>query len=258
MRAFLFPLLSLAAISQLKAQLPLVDIGMAQLEDGRLEVRLRADDDFSGIFSALVFTVRYPEASAATLVDFTPIGGNQFSGIYPDLSGNVQYSGGYAYATYAGFGFATTNPAWTAGQEMVLGHFAVNGGPGAFVLIEDTWTAAHNGDYYVSLNGTESTGIIYGITTSIPVHDATTELSFVHDQVGGMGFLTIEHEHGGRIFWELLDATGRVVGTWSGATSAGRMQLPVRAPLTASGIYRLRVGLNDHVRTFSWFIAARL
>jgi hypothetical protein len=257
-RSFVLSLGLAAILEPLSAQLPSVDITMVPLADGRLEVRLRPDGNFTGIFSALVFTIRYPESSIATLGEFQTMGGNQFSGLFPELSGDVQYAGGYAYATYAGLGFATTNPSWSAG-EMVFGHFPVINGPGAFSLINDGWTATHNADYYVSLGGTERPdGVIYETTTEVPEHRNSTE-AFIFQAAPGSntGSLTVESLGAGILNLQLIDANGRIVQQWRKAISPGSNRFTLEATDVATGTYRLRSTVDDKVHGTTWFIQGR-
>lgn len=258
MRSTLFSVVLSSLAIPAFAQLPLVDIGMAPLADGRLEVRLRPDGDFSGLFSALVFTVRYPEGSTATLGDFTALPGNQFSGVYPDVSGEIQFAGGYAYATYAGFGFSTTNPAWTGGGEMILGHFAVLNGPGDFSMVDDAWTASHNGDFYVSLNGAERTGLIYQLSTGVQ-ESSTEHTAFVFNATPGSdhGTVVIDRMEAGLLLFELIDGRGRIVQQWSEATAPGNTVLNVHARVAASGLYHLRAQERGAVFNAPWYIEAR-
>lgn len=240
------------------AQLPTVDIGMAPLEDGRLEVRLRPDENFSGLFAALVFTVRYPEASLASLGEFTAVASGQVSGVYPDLSGDVQYADGYAYATFAGFGLSTTNPSWTAGTEIILGHFAVNNGPGVFTLINDDWTGANNADYYVSLNGEEQTGIIYELSTGIGAGiEEAGAIEFFAAPGAMHGVLRMDGQEAGTAHAELIDAKGRLVHSWNVSVGAGANIIELRSPWVSSGLYRLRVQTPRTVFAAPWLIGER-
>ncbi len=239
------------------AQLPVVDIGMAPLEDGSLEVRMRPDLDFTGIFAAVVFTVRYPETSPATLTAFTPTPGGQFSGAGLSLSGGIQTSGGYSYAIFTGFGFSTVSPGWVAGEELVLGKFDVSAGGGDFRIVNDDWTAANNGNYYVSLNGEERTGIIYELSTRIDGTEYVEPmLTFTADPGSDHGLLTVERRMAGSISLDLFDSAGKVVAQWSEKAGQGLNTMTIQAPSTAIGQYRLRIQNSDVVRVVPWFIGA--
>jgi hypothetical protein len=153
---------ALALTLPAQAQSP-VDVGLFQ-NGSRLEVRVRPNSDFSGIFSSLVFTIRWDRATGATLGDLVQEGA---SATYMPVmrSGGVHEDGAYNYQIFAGFGYEpmqNTGETWEAGREYVLLSVPVTG-KADFELINDSWTAElrHNGNYYVSLGGRDMTGVIY-------------------------------------------------------------------------------------------------
>jgi hypothetical protein len=146
-----------------------VDVGLYRNGD-KLEVRVRPSSNFSGIFSSLVFTIRWDRSSGATL------GAVQQEGapaLYLPIakSGAVRESGSQNYQVYAGFGVTPMDAletSWAAGNEYVIATIPVSG-KGEFELLNDTWTneAANNANYFVSLGGADRTGIIYkGLATA--------------------------------------------------------------------------------------------
>lgn len=146
-----------------------VDIGLYQ-HDGILEVKVRPESDFSGIFSSLVFSIRWDSNSSASLGNSTQ--DEDVAGIMGiDRSGNIREQGGFRYAVYAGFGMramSTSGMNWQAGQEYTVLRIPVTG-QGEFELVNDAYTAdrQNNADYYVSLGGADRTGIIYkGLATA--------------------------------------------------------------------------------------------
>lgn len=144
-------------------QLPNMDLTMVENGNGQLEVRARPDDDFGGLFAALTFTIRWDSAAGLALdtavrhpaaVDYMPV----------TSQAPVYFSNGYAYRVYNGFAFSpivASGPAFLADHEYPLCtiDILVPGTP--FELINDTWTSANNTDFFVSLNGTEKTGVYY-------------------------------------------------------------------------------------------------
>lgn len=140
-----------------------VDIGLYQ-SDGVLEVKVRPEADFSGIFSSMVFTIRWDSNSSASLGASTQDEAvANYMGV--ERSGNIREQGGFRYAVYAGFGMRSLSNAganWQAGQEYTVLRIPVTG-QGEFELVNDAYTAdrQNNGNYYVSLGGTDRTGIIY-------------------------------------------------------------------------------------------------
>jgi len=140
-----------------------VDVGLYHNGD-KLEVRVRPASSFNGIFSSMVFTIRWDAASGATLGAIQQEGAPaQYLPI--SRSGALRENGSQNYQVFAGFGvtpMAALETAWAAGQEYVIATIPVSG-KGEFELLNDAWTAeaANNADYYVSLGGADRTGIIY-------------------------------------------------------------------------------------------------
>lgn len=145
------------------AQLPNMDLTMVENGNGQLEVRARPDDDFGGLFAALTFTIRWDSAAGLALdtavrhpaaVDYMPV----------TSQAPVYFSNGYAYRVYNGFAFSpivASGPAFLADHEYPLCTIDILVPGTAFELINDAWTSANNTDYFVSLNGTDKTGVYY-------------------------------------------------------------------------------------------------
>ncbi len=140
-----------------------VDIGLFQ-NNGVLEVKVRPEADFSGIFSSLVYTIRWDANSGATLGD--PVqdeAGRHMVAVAK--SGNVRQEGTFNYMVHAGFGMTPMSNhgvSWRAGQEYTIATIPVSG-KGEFELVNDNYTAqaANNANYYVALGGSDQTGNIY-------------------------------------------------------------------------------------------------
>ncbi|MBK9175557.1 MAG: T9SS type A sorting domain-containing protein [Flavobacteriales bacterium] len=146
-----------------------VDIGLFRNGD-KLEVRVRPASDFNGIFSSLVFTIRWDRSSGAALGALRQEGAPaQYMPVMK--SGAVRESGTFNYQVYAGFGVSPLEgleTSWRAGQEVVLATISVTG-KGEFELVNDAFTAepATNANFYVSLGGRDQTGVIYkGLSTA--------------------------------------------------------------------------------------------
>lgn len=197
-----------------KAQLPLLDIGLVTLESGQVEVRMRPDLDFDGLFAQLTFTVRWSASSTATLGEFVPTSLVD-DYMYPaQVDGAV--SGGYNYAVHVGLGsnnLMALGQSWTEGQEFVLGHFEVIDGPATFEIANDTWTGANNADYYVSLNGSEQTGSIYTISTEVAddFSSLPNAITLFPNPTREGSDLTIDQGLAGNVSILVNDATGRTV-----------------------------------------------
>lgn len=140
-----------------------VDIGLYQ-NDGMLEVKVRPESDFSGIFSSLVFTIRWDANSSANLGESTQ-DEDVASYMGVQRSGNIREDGGFRYAVFAGFGMSSMSSrgaSWQAGREYTIARIPVTG-QGEFELVNDAYTAdrANNANFYAACGGADRTGIIY-------------------------------------------------------------------------------------------------
>jgi len=140
-----------------------VDIGLFQ-NNGMLEVKVRPEADFTGIFSSLVFTVRWDANSSASLGESTQ-DDDVATYMAVQRSGNMRENGGFRYMVFAGFGMRAMSSAgvnWRAGQEYTIARIPVTG-QGEFELVNDAYTAErqNNANYYVALGGADRTGVIY-------------------------------------------------------------------------------------------------
>lgn len=146
-----------------------MDIGLYQA-NGVLEVKVRPESDFSGIFSSLVYTIRWDANSSAGLGESAQ-DADVASYMGVQRSGNVREEGGFRYAVYAGFGMqplSSRGVSMQAGQEYTIARIPVTG-QGEFELVNDAYTAErhNNANFYAACGGTDRTGIIYkGLATS--------------------------------------------------------------------------------------------
>lgn len=202
---------------------PTVDITLVQTAEGPVEVRLRPDGPFDGLFSSIVFTIRWSAGGAAGLgsvQQFSPV--NSYCTV--TKSGPEQTSNGFRYQVFAGFGFVplTEVPtAWAAGEEIVLCRVNVINGSAAFSIVDDSWTGDinNNGDFFVSLNGIDRTGEIYTISTVTNEPEmAVSGPQVVPNPANDQVFVTLPEGTSGPVSLQLLDAAGRIV--WSKGLNA--------------------------------------
>ncbi|MFZ1685859.1 MAG: T9SS type A sorting domain-containing protein, partial [Flavobacteriales bacterium] len=153
-----------------------VDVGIYNNQDGQVEVRLRPEENFSGILSSIVFSLRWDKSSGASLGDVvqTDAMSNAIT-VHP--SGPVRENGNHFYQVFAGFSFSplsTNDLALEAGHEFTVMMVPVSG-KAQIELVNDAWTGelANNGDYYVSLGGDDRTGVIYKDLASAADVDGT-------------------------------------------------------------------------------------
>ena len=165
----LYPLVTIAQ--------PTTDIGLTVPSNtNTIQVRVRPNgSSFSGVVSAMTFTIRWETASGATMAQPASlvITQNCASGyqITPSGDGPVT-NGAYTYYTFNAFGAATMSSAcpantWPANTETVVATIPFTRGPGCanFNIVNDTYTGGANRNYFMSLNGLNKTGVI----TSSPV-----------------------------------------------------------------------------------------
>ncbi len=208
-------LIALFAMGGLRAQLPTVDITMVQTVEGPVEVRLRPDGPFDGLFSSIVFTVRWPdgEADLGAVVQTLPV--IQYCSV--SASGPVQVANGFRYQVFAGFGFIPLSnipTAWAGGQEIVLCRINVDNGSSSFSIVNDDWTndINNNGNYFISLNGQDRTGDIYTISTTL--QDAAPSAAgavIAPNPADRMLTITMPAGHDGPVELRIMDAAGRIV-----------------------------------------------
>ncbi len=185
MRALLlFAALNLTLLSASLAQgVPTVDVTMANNRQGQVEIRVRLDQEFSGVFSTLGFTLRWPAAQGVA-VD-TAVACYPFQDALPVSAQPVQTVGDYMYRTFLGTGVTLLSDAGfsiEAGREYAVctADLLV---PGSTVeLLNDAWTTANNRDFFSSLGGEEATGAIYH--SPEPVVD-------IHSYNGGVGAVNV-------------------------------------------------------------------
>ena len=162
-------LLILAAPCLLPAQITL-DIGIFNQPAGsnQLEIRLIPNQTLTNaVYSAGVFTIRYPQSYGVSLVAPTNLNASLFN---YNLA-NQGIAGGYQYYSFSFVSPYTIN--WTAGSAYTIALIHIvsgsSSGTGTFEIVNDAWTAAHNGDVYQELNGNVAQGIIYQPSATAPL-----------------------------------------------------------------------------------------
>ncbi|MBL8010673.1 MAG: T9SS type A sorting domain-containing protein [Flavobacteriales bacterium] len=236
------------------AQLPMVDIALADNGAGELEVRVRPDGDFDEFFASIVFTIRWDAASGANLDQIAQAAPVSF--YMPVIkSGPETDAGGYRYQIFAGFGtnaLSAFGESWTAGNEILLMTIPVVNGTSLFEIVNDSWTGDvnNNGDFYVSLNGQDQTGIIYQLSTGVRVEGAP-----------GAGFSAHPNPSAGPVVLDLNipedvrsavvewhDASGRVVRT-DRITGRGAVRFAVDVTGLERGTYMARLTCDGVMST---------
>ena len=224
-----------------------VDIGLYR-SGPELEVRVRPAEDFTGIVSAIVFTIRW-ERNADARLTFVQQKSAPATYIPVVPSGDVHQVGNHNYQVYAGFGFdlvsSTEDHAWEAGKEYTIARIPVEGDAN-FELLNDEWTGVHenNADFFISLNGEDRTGTIYkGLA---PGGAAAQWVSVLPNPNNGQFTFTVEVPEAADLVVEVLNTLGQVVYTESrnGFSGSYRRDMDVRG--MGAGAYQLRIIRNGH------------
>jgi hypothetical protein len=233
---------ALTALSTgLVAQSPF-DIGIFQANEGMLDVRVRPTSDFDGVFSSLVFTLRYDRNIGIELGD--PV---QPADVAPLMtitrSGALREDGSFAYQVFAGFGFQNMQSAgahWEAGKEYTVLSIPVSGS-GSVELVNDAWTGEvrNNGDFYVSLGGLDRTGQIYrsmaaagGSANEVVIQPNPNQGEFM------FSFTSVEPTN---IRLELLNTLGQTVYNEQLRNYEGTFRKDMDLTAQSNGIYYLKI-----------------
>lgn len=227
------------------AQDAAVDVGLYEGENGNLEVRVISHGDFDGIFSSLVFTLRWDRTSGAELGQ--PLQPDAIASYMPIRpSGDVQEEGGSNYQVFAGFGMETIrtgSTAWVAGKEYLIAEIPVVGHT-KVELVNDGWTQDihHNGDYFVSLGGLDRTG---AITKSLAVGGLPGfDFSVLPNPNNGLFALTVSMPEEKDLWISLASSSGRIVVEQQLKNTSGTFRKDFDLSGMSNGVYYLRLVMD--------------
>ena len=223
-----------------------VDIGIYQV-NGNLEIKLRPQVDFDGIFSAVVFTVRWDKNSNAALGDIKFFGNEM---IPLAKSGHTRDNGLTNYQVFSGVGHQTLEALgmeWEAGKEYTLLTIPYTGAA-EFELVNDAWTdvVEHNANYYVSLGGKDVTGTIYKGSTGMAQNLDNTVLIQPNPNSGVFTFSFAVREQA-NVDVEVINTLGQVMYTESLADFSGRHTREIDLTDESNGVYYLKLKDGDDV-----------
>ena len=163
-------LFSLVFISGSYAQDQNIDIGIFEYDGAfsdftDLTVKIIPDIDIPAeqAIDGILFTIRWPaEYSDITITNGVELASNYLYQVSPQ--GDPELYEGYYYLTMAATPGSSVGEEISAGDELVLTVYAVDGTDencASFEIIDNEWTEDNNGGPYFSVGGLNSTGIIY-------------------------------------------------------------------------------------------------
>ncbi len=223
-----------------------VDIGIYQA-DGNIEVKVRPQADFDGIFSAVVFTVRWDKNSGAAL---GTINGSATAAMIPMTKSGLRRDNGVDnYQVFSGVGFQTLEAmgtAWEAGKEYTILTIPYTG-TAEFELVNDAWTNVpeNNANYYVSLGGKDETGIIYRGTTGLAESLDSTVLIQPNPNTGLFTFSFAVADEAD-IEVEIINTLGQVMYTETLTDFSGRFTHEMDLTDESNGVYYLKLKDGDN------------
>jgi len=225
-----------------------VDIGLYQ-NNGVLEVKVRPESDFSGIFSSLVFTIRWDANSGASLGESVQEGASaEYMAV--NRSGNIREEGGFRYSVYAGFGMSPMSShgvSWQAGQEYTIATIPVTG-QGEFELVNDAYTADrnNNANFYAACGGTDRTGIIYkGLAPA--AEDGSVVIQ--PNPNNGRFMLSFTNEVKGDVTVELVNSIGQSVFNETVRELEGAYKKEIDLTAQSAGAYYVKIKRGANTTT---------
>lgn len=229
-----------------------VDVGLFDDGNNNLELRVRPNSNFDGIFSNLVFTVRWDANTNATLGDPAQIGAE---GQYMPLmkSGGLHVDGTTNYQIYTGIGMQALNSSsteWMANEEIVIATIPVTG-TALFEIANDAWTGdiTNNGDFYISLGGLDKTGIVYSTATGIDENSNGYGVSIQPNPNDGQFNFIFNTENRADYQISLVNALGQTMFEEKLNGFSGSFQKDMDLTEYSNGLYYLKIfdGNNNSV-----------
>jgi len=236
-----------------KAQGIRVDIGVVHMETDQIQLWVISDSTWTGYLSSIQWTLRWEETSTATLGEFVA------TAAVPLLDGALQsgptaIANGYHHALYSVV-LPQNATSFIADEPVLLGTFDIIDGPSNFEIADDAWTVANNGDFYISLNGQNSTGDIIELTTAV-VSDAvpSSHTTLFPNPTNGSSVLALVLEQAGFVYIRVIDPSGRLVMQNKVAANAGTFRYSMNSEALAEGAYTLQVVGTGVYATVPWLV----
>jgi hypothetical protein len=224
-----------------------VDIGLHYNGHDALEVKVRPSSDFDGIFSSLVFALRWDKNSDITLGNPSATESSPY--VLTSKSGQKRENGMFNYQVYAGFGYEPMNASnnhWTAGEEYTILTIPVTG-KGVIELVNDEWTSemTNNADFYVSLSGADKTGVIYKSMVATTDIDGTVRI--LPNPNEGLFTFSFVSNAPNDIVVDVLNTLGQSVFNQNLTAFEGTFQKEMDLTGMSEGIYYLKISRGENV-----------
>lgn len=225
---------------------PSVDIRSYNEGTGSLGVVLVPQEDFFGWITSIDFTLRWPTAAGVELGEpMVPEEVSDFLSIAP--VGSSSTSGQFTYQRYHGEGtasLANSASGWLAGSEHLVLSIPLFGDAEHLMIVNDEWTAAHDGDYSILLNGLYRPGNIEDVANAI--NSVTGVGPSLDVTVSGDELIVRSgtQRTDAPLVLSLLTATGQVL--WSETLPSSGTPTNTRLNISehGAGVYILRAAAN--------------
>lgn len=221
---------------------PVIDIQLVDVPgQQQFEVYLIPNGDYSGLISQLTFTIRWPQSDGSVMINYYGNPEWNCSNTSVFLGGPVLHDGYYHQIVIS----SGRNQLSTCGNLMAVGSplhtitIEYTGLGGQYEIINDAWTNNTNGDYYISLNGINSTGITIA-TGAVDIVDSFINNSNIWIQGS---IVTVEDTLIGNYVLQIFDVLGRehyYYGFW---TSGQRTT--ISTPILTNGTYIYNITNTD-------------
>ena len=186
-------------------QLPTVDIRSLKSND-KLEISLDSDGNFNELLSSIVFTVKW-DNTTGNISEF-----NSITPLIISPSGDPIVEGSYTHQVFVGFGFnhmSSMGISLDPDTNLYIGYFTIDE-DGSYSIINDNTTELINGNYYISLNGEDRTGLIHNeIDISTKINENNFKSNILYPNPFTNSFEIISNEPPKLL--KLIDISGKII-----------------------------------------------
>ncbi len=195
---------------------PTVDIGLYPGAPGCIELRITPDSDFNGLLSALSFTLgRTDDGGGRQMTLEQTDAMRQLVALGP--SGGEHIVGTERYRIFSGIGMSTLasiGQVWKGGISYTVATLRATEAEQPHI-INDDWARdrAHNGAFYLSLNGLDRTGRVVAASVADEVEHALSLSVTPNPWSAGPIYVDVRGAEQGAVRLDLVDIGGRVMSS---------------------------------------------